>query len=205
MTMEKKRYSVSHQTEQELAAALKQLMAQKPLEKITIQEITGLCGMKRQNFYYHFEDIYDLMRWMFQQEAVSLLQNQEGVLFWQEGLLQLFQYLQDNREVCLCALHSLGREHIKHFFHSDIYALIHHTIERVGRELGDSRLLEDRGDTIDLMTHLYVVSLAGIMESWLAGEIDHTPEELVAFADGVLQDHMRGAALRLAEEGGGKK
>ena len=72
--MEKKCYVASQQTKWALAAALKKLMAQKPLEKITISELTDLCHIKRQNFYYHFEDIYDLMRWMFQNEAVSLLE-----------------------------------------------------------------------------------------------------------------------------------
>ena len=78
--MERKSYPASLQTKQTLASALKELMAQKPMEKISIQEITALCGMRRQIFYYHFEDIYDLMRWMFQQEEVSLLQKREGAL-----------------------------------------------------------------------------------------------------------------------------
>ena len=37
------------------------------------------------------------------------------------------------------------------------------------------------------------------MESWLRGELDRTPEELIAFADQLLQDHMRGAKLRIAK------
>lgn len=37
------------------------------------------CGMARQHFYYHFEDIYDAVRWMFDQEAVALLREHEGV------------------------------------------------------------------------------------------------------------------------------
>ena len=72
--MEKKKYAVSNQTRQAMANALKELMAQKPIDKITIRDITDLCDMRRQNFYYHFQDIYDLMHWMFQQEAVSLLE-----------------------------------------------------------------------------------------------------------------------------------
>lgn len=103
---------------QVICASLKKLMAQKPLEKITISEIMDDCGMVRQHFYYHFEDIYDLVRWMFQEEAVSLLKRQEGALLWQEGLLQLFQYLQENRAVCLCALNSLSRPHLKRLFFS---------------------------------------------------------------------------------------
>ena len=71
------------------------LLMDKNIKKLTVKNIVEECGITRQAFYYHFEDIYDLVRWMFQEEAVSLLKRQEGALLWQEGLLQLFQYLQE--------------------------------------------------------------------------------------------------------------
>lgn len=192
--------SVSLQTKQALAAALKRLMAQKPVEKITIQELAELCGMKRQNFYYHFEDIYDLMRWMFQEEAMSLLQKREGALLWQEGILQLFQYLEDNRAVCLCALNSLGRDNIKRFFKADIYAVIGRVIAQMAEAVGYADETGPVGG-LELLTHFYVVSLAGIMESWLLGEIGQSPRELIDFFDLMLKDFMRGAELRLGGTG----
>ena len=91
------KYPTSETTKQELSAALKTLMSQKPLEKISIREITDLCGLRRETFYYHFADIYDLVKWMFEEEAIVLLRQHEGVQLWQEGLLQLFHYIQDNR------------------------------------------------------------------------------------------------------------
>ena len=175
-------------------------MAQKPMDKITIHDITELCGIRRQNFYYHFEDVYDLMRWMFSEEAVSLLRRHEGTLLWHEGLLQLFQYLDENRAVCLCALNSVGRDCLKRFFESDIYSIIYRTVERIGSELGALKVCPDAD--IDMMTHFYVVATAGLMESWLVGEIDKTPEEIIAFMDQVIQDHMRGAGLRFRELAG---
>ena len=52
--MEKRTYAASDQTKHALAAALKELMAQRPIDKITIHDITERCGIRRQNFYYHF-------------------------------------------------------------------------------------------------------------------------------------------------------
>ena len=76
---------------------------------------------------------------MFQEEAVALLQQHEGTLLWQEGLLQLFRYIEQNRAVCLCALKSVGREHLKRFFEADIHAIIHRAVEEVGEEVGAAR------------------------------------------------------------------
>ena len=70
-------YHNASTTKKELAAALKQLMEQKPLEKISIREITSLCGLRRETFYYHFADIYALIQWMFEEEALALLRQHE--------------------------------------------------------------------------------------------------------------------------------
>ena len=71
---------MANTTKQALEQSLKKLMQVKALDKITIRELADDCGLKRQAFYYHFEDIYDLVRWMFQQEAVSLLRQHDGAL-----------------------------------------------------------------------------------------------------------------------------
>lgn len=196
--MEKKTYATSDQTKHALATALKELMAQKPFDKITIHDITERCGIRRQNFYYHFADVYDLMRWMFEEEAISLLEAHEGALLWQDGLLQLFRYLEENRAVCLCALNSVGRPILKRFFENDMHEIIRRTVDKLSVDVGAAAAGVSQDD-VDLMTHWYILSFVGIMESWLVGEIDRTPEELVAFGDQILQDHIRGAKMRFAE------
>ena len=193
--MSTKNSSVSEQTKHQLADALKTLMTQKAMDKITISELTMLCQIRRQSFYYHFEDIYDLLRWMIQNEAINLLQQQEGALLWKEGLLQLFRYLEENKSVYLCALRSVGGDHIRRFFEADIYAIIHRTIEQLSEDIGIRSNLNSFVD-VEMLTHFYVVALAGIIESWLLGEIDRTPEELIQFADIILNDQINGAMLR---------
>lgn len=197
--MEKRTYIVSQQTKEKLAAALKQLMVQKPLDKITIQEITSICGIKRQHFYYHFEDIYDLMRWTFQREAMSLLEKYEGNKLWQDGILQLFQYLQENREVCRSAMHSAeGRKYIKQFFVTELYAIIHHTVALMVEQIYGNNGCNFAKET-EMLTHFYIHALIGAIESWLEEESQYTPEEIVEFVDQILTDHLRGAALRVNE------
>ena len=190
--MERRPNTASQQTKQALAAALKELMAQKPIENITIHDLTEHCGIRRQTFYYHFEDVYDLLRWMFQEEGIPLLEQQKGALLWQEGLLQLFRYIEENRAVCLCALKSVGRKELKRFFEADIHAIIYRTVEQLGNEVGAIQAGVTKDD-VDLLTHFYVLACVGLLESWLLGEIDRTPEELIAFLDRILKEHICGA------------
>ena len=48
-------------TKAALEESLKRLLLKKPLDKITITDITTDCGISRMAFYYHFKDIYVLV------------------------------------------------------------------------------------------------------------------------------------------------
>lgn len=150
-------------------------------------------------FLLPFDDVYDAVRWIFEEEAVALLREHEGVMLWQDGLLQLFQYLQENRAFCLCALRSMGRDHLKRFFQTDIRTIIQSTIRLIAAELG----YEAGEQELTMLTQFYVGALVSIVEDWLLGEIQGTPEELIRFVDQVLRDHVRGAGLRLSQAGPG--
>ena len=60
---------MSQTTKRALSASLKKLLAKKPLDKITVTDIAEDCEVGRQTFYYHFQDIYDLMEWTFTEET----------------------------------------------------------------------------------------------------------------------------------------
>ena len=58
-------------TKQLLAQSLKTLMACQPFAKISVGDICAQCGMSRKSFYYHFQDKYDLMNWIFFTEFIG--------------------------------------------------------------------------------------------------------------------------------------
>ena len=55
-------------TKKALAESLKALGAKKIFDKITVADITDYCGVNRQTFYYHFNDKYELLGWIYTQE-----------------------------------------------------------------------------------------------------------------------------------------
>lgn len=64
-------------TKKALMESLKKLMLQKPLNKITINDLTADCGISRMAFYYHFRDIYDLVEWACLEESTKALQGKK--------------------------------------------------------------------------------------------------------------------------------
>ena len=60
-------------TKKAIAGVFKELLLVKPLHKITINDIAEKCEINRQTFYYHFQDIYDLVEWICQTDAEAVL------------------------------------------------------------------------------------------------------------------------------------
>ena len=71
-----------HSTKYELEVALKKYLLKKPLDKITIHELTDECGISRMAFYYHFKDIYDLAQWACLEDAKRVLNGKKTKDTW---------------------------------------------------------------------------------------------------------------------------
>ena len=58
-------------TKRNIADAFKKLMKENDFDSITITDITDACDLNRLTFYYHFKDKYDLLNWIFYNEAIT--------------------------------------------------------------------------------------------------------------------------------------
>ena len=67
----------SNITKRALAVALKSLLAERPFAKVSVRDICEACGMSRKSFYYHFQDKYELLNWIFFTEFVSRIRTGE--------------------------------------------------------------------------------------------------------------------------------
>ena len=57
--------SESKITKQAIARGFKTLLLKKDFSKISVSDIAGQCGLNRQTFYYHFQDKYELLNWIY--------------------------------------------------------------------------------------------------------------------------------------------
>ena len=84
-------------TKQKIAQALRQLMLERPLKKITVQDLMESTKMKRQTFYYHFQDIYDVLVWICRRQLVEPLERPDYASF-EEWLTTALELLDRDRQ-----------------------------------------------------------------------------------------------------------
>lgn len=113
--------------------------------------------------------------------------------FCSSNILHLFQYINQNRAVCLCALDSLGKESLKQLLEADVSSIVDRAVRQTAVENG----LPAHSPEVEVVICLVTIMMAGAVESWLRGELTQTPEELTRRIDMMFQDYIRGVALRL--------
>ena len=160
-------------TKRALAASLKKLLAQKPLDKITIVDIVTDCEVNRQTFYYHFQDIYDLMDWIFVSEATQVIQGKKTYNTWQQGFLQIFEYVLANKALITNAYHSLSREQMERYLYDVTYHLLIDVVEE--QAAGIPVRQEDKAFIADFYKYAFV----GLTLEWIRGGMKEAPVAIV--------------------------
>lgn len=83
-------------TKKLFAEALKKIILQKSFSKVTVSELIRECGVNRKTFYYHFSDVYDLLKWTLEQEAIDVVKNFDLIIDYEEAILFVMDYIEKN-------------------------------------------------------------------------------------------------------------
>ncbi len=173
-------------TKKALAESLKNLLLQKPLNKITISDIADDCGINRMTFYYHFKDIYDLVEWTCAEEAAQAMEGKKTYDTWQEGFLNIFSAVQANKPLIMNVYRCVSRERIEQYLNPLICSLILGVVEEKSAEMpvseADKRFI----------ANFYEYAFIGVMLEWIDNNMREEPSVLVERTSRV----MHGSILR---------
>ena len=185
-------------TKRAFAASLKRFMEKKPLSKITVSEIITDCGVNRKTFYYHFEDIYALLKWMLEEEAIEVVKQFDLLVDYREAVLFVMNYVRTNKHLLCCAYDSMGRDEMKRFFYADFIGITRTVIENAERKQG----LRVETNSKEFLAHFYTEAIAGMLIDEFTDREGHDPEKAVEYLSVVIKNSLpsvlAGAAVKTA-------
>ena len=183
---------MSQTTKRALEASLKKLLNQKPLNKITINDITEDCGVNRMTFYYHFKDIYDLVDWILTEDAIKVMEGRRSFDTWTEAFQDILQQVQTNRTLVLNVYRSVGREQVEQY----LYRLLDPMLkEFADRETTDITVQDaDKQFVIDF----YKYALVGMVLEWIRRDMKTDPEVMTERLGKMIHGDLRRALCRLS-------
>ncbi|MBQ7474053.1 MAG: TetR/AcrR family transcriptional regulator C-terminal domain-containing protein [Oscillospiraceae bacterium] len=152
---------MSSSTKEALGAALKKMMAIKPIDKITVKDLAEICKVNRQTFYYHFDDVYDLLEWVFEADAEKNLPHEVKYERWREDVSMFFKYLMQNADFALNIYNSPNRTYMLRFYKQKLQNCIRSFAVIVSRDM-----LIDRRD-FEFVVEFYANCVVGVISQWL--------------------------------------
>ena len=184
-------------TKRALASSLKKFMEIKPLSKVTVSEIIADCGVNRKTFYYHFEDIYALLKWMLEEEAVEVVRQFDLLVDYREAVLFVMNYVRENKHLLCCAYDSMGRDEMKRFFYTDFIGITKKVIDNTEQQAG----LHVTEDFKKFLAHFYTEAIAGLLiDEFTDRKGGHDPEKAVAYFSLILKSSLKSTLESAAKD-----
>ena len=161
----------SNITKKALAQSLKELGATKILDKITVADITDHCGVNRQTFYYHFNDKYELLSWIYNQDLFIPLTQDLTFENWVEKLIGLFKYMKQQKAFFMNTIKSSNN-----FFAEYSNKIFAELFVKAIAELDLYQHLDDKEQ--DIYARFFAYGLTGVIVDWALKGMKENEDDL---------------------------
>lgn len=148
-------------TKESIIRTFSQLLDERPYNKITVKDIVERCGISRNTFYYHFQDIPALLQEIMDNLADKLIAEHYNPGSPIDCLKPMLQYALDHRRACLHLYRYVPRERLFSQLRQSIQKMV--DCYMVNIFAGTDAKSAD----VDLLAYLYRCAMTGVMLDWL--------------------------------------
>ena len=183
---------MSQITKRALERSLKNMLLKKPLTKITVGDIAEDCGINRMTFYYHFKDIYDLVECACLEDAKRALDEKKTYETWQQGFLQIFEAVLENKPFILNVYRCVHREQVEKYLTPLVDDLILGVIDE------ESTGMTVRDEDKHFIARVYSYMFIGLMLDWIRDDMREDPQLIAERLAKLIKGSMSAALSRFA-------
>ena len=179
-------------TKKAIVQTFLKLLDDRPLNQITVKDIVEACGINRNSFYYHFEDLPSLLEEILKDEADRIINEHASV---------------SSLEDCLCVAIDFALKHkraVMHTYGATNRALYEQYLDRVSQyvvsEYVNMKFKEIPADPADkeLLIHFFKCILIGGGLYWIADGMRYDMRQhvrrLCLLFDGTVEEALHRSA-----------
>jgi len=181
-------------TKKALSAGLKELMKTKSFGKISVADIAGTCGLNRQTFYYHFQDKFALVNWIYYNELISLISDDLTFENWDSRLCEILTIMKTNQPFYQTTLKSTENNGFQNYLFTITRELLLDIITRIAGPR------EVRPEHVVFLAEFYTFGIVGIVVQWAQKGMHESPQELSMNLRTLVNESKKFAVERYYEE-----
>ena len=159
------------------------LLNQRPLDKITVKDIVSDCGISRNTFYYHYQDIYDLL----QATLSTVMENalSEDVTTWRDSLINVTRFALENRRAVYHIYNSTNRDQLERYLNR----VTGQRMEKLIRYL--TRDIQVNDEDVRFLALFYKHAIVGTLMEWLSNDMKADVEHVMSRLAVLLEGNLR--------------
>ena len=161
-------------TKDAIKKSFMKLLNKKPINKITVKEIVEDCGINRNSFYYHFDDIPSLMEEIFNDQVDEFVGRDIKSENIYDNLMDAIRFSLENRTAMLHIFNSPNRQLFDHY----INRVANRTVTRFFYKMTDEAEKISEDDKEALVMY-YTSLLIGFVFEWISAGMNYDPAEKV--------------------------
>lgn len=179
-------------TKTDMGQALKQLARKKPFDKISVSDITSVSGYNRQTFYYHFQDKYELLNWVYHEDVFAGLI--DGINFdnWDGYLAKMLEKMKAESYFYQNTIKYAQEDFEEHLFHITTELFI----EAI--EFLDTKQVLNRQNK-KFYAGFYAYGACGLVIEWVKRGMKEEPGEFARNMKGLVLSSEKAAYQRFTE------
>ena len=155
---------IQSDTKEIIASAFQDLTINEEIDRISITDIMKQADFRRQTFYDHFDDKYDLVTWIFSYELCQKIQTDMVWANWENILWQILTYLESKKEYYKKIFLNIKLDSFKEFF---IYSIKQIVKQLTDDYFNDEFLSLEQEQVIQTATDFYSYGLSESLYHWV--------------------------------------
>ena len=153
---------MASQTKHMIRSSFMKLLNERPLSKITVKDITDDCGINRNSFYYHYQDIPSLIQEVLTDEVDRLIQQYPSIDNLEDCYCAAVSFAAENKRAILHIYNSVNRD----IFEQYLWQACAQTVKIYFNTLFSSVKLRD--EDRDAIIYYQVCEAFGVVSGWLS-------------------------------------
>ncbi|NMW84559.1 TetR family transcriptional regulator [Peptoniphilus sp. AGMB00490] len=171
------------------------LLEEKSFSGITISMLSERCEINRNTFYYHYEDIYTLVKEILSDELEKVDEEFNETFSWEKSLIHASSFLMENKKAAQNLFKSIEKSDRDNY----LYQVCESVMEKYVENKCKSKNIYAKKRDKRLVTDFYRAALVGLLDNWIQDGMKESPEDMI-YRIGKLFDGNIERSLRISED-----
>jgi probable dihydroxyacetone kinase regulator len=173
-------------TKKIIAGSLKRLMETESFHRISVGDIMRACDMRRQTFYYHFIDKYELLGWIYKEETKENIEDFLDYERWETIFDLLLEYFYENQQFYRRAFQVTEQNSFNHYLYEHTMGLT----SKIMNELVSAGGIEISAERRNAIASFYSHGFVGTVKAWIENHCPMAPLVLSSLMKEMIHNQL---------------